>query len=194
MVRKIVVTGPPCSGKSSLLNDAVRAIEKSGRYNCIYLTEAASELISEGMDPRNSGVFQRAVIDRQLRKEDGIVIPGNGKDTVIVFDRSAVDGNAYVTDNEWTDILAERSLDREKVFARYDACIFLESRFFIDPGAYYEGNDCRYEEPDEVEALCRRAAEVYSGFPGTFITIPASEDVNEKREKFIETVLKLAGI
>ena len=72
-MKKIVLTGGPCSGKSTALSNIKETLENLG-YNVFIVNEAATELINNGIKPFGENAismydFQKYVIDYQLKQE-----------------------------------------------------------------------------------------------------------------------------
>ncbi len=89
-MRKVVITGPPLSGKSSVIKEL-----ETLDYNVVH--ESAREIIDllRGLkfkEPHKEKrhLFQREVVKLQIRKEDGV-----SHFPLIFFDRGIVDSIAY---------------------------------------------------------------------------------------------------
>ena len=70
-MKKIVITGGPCAGKTSALEILKKHFEQHGKRVSI-ISETAGELIGEGLMPFGDTVikFHSELISRQLLKED----------------------------------------------------------------------------------------------------------------------------
>lgn len=130
MIYKIALTGGPCAGKTTALRAIWLFLKKKG-YKVVIVPETATELINGGITPASVGQinFQKNLLELQLKKEQIFTESAKllGENVVIVFDRGCLDGKAYLTDDEYTDILYELNLNEEDLFNFYDAVIFLDS-------------------------------------------------------------------
>ena len=71
-IRKIVITGGPCAGKTTALSWIQNSFTKKG-YRVLFVPETATELISGGVAPWTCGSnidYQKGQVRLQLVKED----------------------------------------------------------------------------------------------------------------------------
>ena len=72
-IKKIVITGGPCSGKSTMLNLIENTFKEKG-YKVLIVSETATELIRGGISPlggkENMFIFQDYLLNLQLKKEE----------------------------------------------------------------------------------------------------------------------------
>ena len=73
MVKRIVLTGGPCAGKTTILSKIEQDLCEKG-YKVFVVRESATELISGGITPHDSGVgmksFQKLILMYQYQKEE----------------------------------------------------------------------------------------------------------------------------
>ena len=186
---EIVLTGGPCSGKSELVSVASEALKQKG-IPVFVVNDTATELLKGNLvfsdDPL---AFQQAVCSLQLQKEktmlEYVMSYLRGKslvNAVIIYDRSAWDGRAYIDDDEWI----------KKVFRKYGVYSNLGNRFVIhlESAAVIgrfskENNEERYENAEIAAKLDKRLFDIYRTHP-FFAHIPAREDFEQKKEEFTE--------
>lgn len=101
----MVLTGGPCSGKTTALS-RIRDYLVSHGYRVVILPEAATQLMGAGFSPhQNPELFQKAVLklisDSLELYSNMLVAEGAGPRTVILCDRLYLDGKAYCTKEEW---------------------------------------------------------------------------------------------
>ena len=162
---KIVLTGGPCAGKTSILSKLTQVLEERG-YKVFTVWEAATPLILNGIKPSNAISmieFQKSILDTQINNE--IAFDNAAKyyatDKVIIFyDRGIMDGAAYVDKNtEFKQLLASKGLTFAEVYNRYDAVLHLvtaadgaeEFYQWNNPNASDTGNNAaRSESPQEA--------------------------------------------
>ena len=110
----IVLTGGPCSGKTTALATIEKELTARG-YHVIIVPETASELISNGVRPFGNNAldnvsFQTLLMQQQYNKEKiystaAAQIPNN--QTVIVYDRGILDSKCYMSQDEFDYVLRE---------------------------------------------------------------------------------------
>ena len=93
MIKKIVLTGGPCAGKTTALQSIVEEFEEKG-FNIYIVPEAATLLINMGIKPfgRNALAnidFQKKIFDISLKLEKMAIETANksNKDSIILYDR-----------------------------------------------------------------------------------------------------------
>ena len=70
-IRKIVITGGPCAGKTTALSWIANNLPQKG-YTVLFVPETATELIGGGLTPWGCGTnldYQRCQMELQLTKE-----------------------------------------------------------------------------------------------------------------------------
>lgn len=113
---KIALTGGPCGGKTTSIDEVVlEFMEKD--YRVLVVPEAATILINMGIKPFGENKidnieFQRLVIDLQLKLESYAEEEAKKSDkkTIILCDRGIMDDKAYVTKEQFIELLKERNL------------------------------------------------------------------------------------
>lgn len=153
---KIVITGGPCAGKSTALKYVSEHLKK--RFEVLVLSETATELKNSGITPENIGhvEFQRLLFKLQMKKEEIITSAAKiqGKDTAIILDRGALDGKAYISDNDFRVILEEAAISEEEILNSYDAVFHLVTAAASGADKYtVKNNAARTETADEAFAI-----------------------------------------
>ncbi len=172
MVKKIVVTGGPCGGKSTAL-EAIQQRYGSGRV--LFVPEVATALFKGGFpvpgrDIRYSqewqDAFQPAVYYAQLSIEAIYELKAREQRAqLLICDRGLLDGAAYVQGGlpEYVELF---QLNKEEVYARYEQVVHFESTAVCNPVAYgAQGNENRYEPIERARYLDHRIREVWGGHP-----------------------------
>lgn len=191
-MKRIVVTGGPCGGKTTALASLKEALFANG-YVPVFVPECATALIASGIAPWTVTrlQFQRAIFELQLAQEDvfGRAASVIGDAVVLVCDRGLMDGRGYLTDEDFCGMLAEHGITREEALGRYGAIFHLESTAFGLGDAYtVENNASRMEDVDEaLEVECNiRAA--WEGHPHRVI-IGNEERFEDKCAHMLDEVL-----
>ncbi len=192
IVKKIVITGGPCAGKTTAM-DMLRQHFSGKGYRVYMGSETATDLISGGVAPWILGIpaFQTAVFSLQKAKEDAIERAARSMETekvLIVLDRGLLDGKAYMAPEEYAQILEENGLTEEEINARYDGVFHLVT---AANGArdYYTlaNNATRTETVEEAVLLDRRTAEVWMKHPNLKI-IDNSTGFAEKMTRLLRVI------
>lgn len=170
-IKKIVVTGGPCGGKTTALSRIQRDLSHLG-YTVLIVPETATSLISGGVAPWTCGTneeYQKCQMLMQLQKERifeqaAATMPGNK--IVIVCDRGELDNKAYMNDEEFAHVLSYLRMSEVELRDGYDAVFHLVT---AAKGAeeYYtlENNGARYESVEEAAALDDKFIQAWTGHP-----------------------------
>ncbi len=159
---KIVLTGGPCAGKTTL----TQVIAKTFPGEVFVVPEAASLLFSGGFprfpEQEAGRAVQRAIYHVQLELE--AAFRAKYADKVLVLDRGTVDGAAY-----WNagaeDYFRSLGSSLEAELQRYDKVIYLES---ADRDTYIRnksGNPNRTESWEEAQRLDEQTRKLWECHP-----------------------------
>ena len=168
-IKKIVLTGGPAGGKTTLTSRLVKELSGLG-YRVFIVPEAATELISQfGIKPFGNCLsmfdFQYFVTSSQMHKEQlakeaAELVPE--EKILILCDRGVIDNKAYVTQKEFNQVLARFNVTEKQMLESYDAVIHLVSSAKGAEFAYNYDNAARYEtleqarEKEDATLLCWR--------------------------------------
>jgi predicted ATPase len=188
----IVLTGGPCSGKSSSLAYLTEKLSDHG-FMVFVVPETATLITGNGIDRRKMDkpgqivVFEEAIFDMQMSFEDTYkqavsrIFPERRK--VILLDEGIMDIRDFLTDDVFNGILKRKGLTRAAIRHRYDGVIHLVT---AADGAveYYTGenNSARLETPEEALRIDVRTKESWLGHP-RFKIIDNSTDFEGKIKK-----------
>ncbi len=197
-IHKIVITGGPCAGKTTALSWIQNAFTRRG-YRVLFIPETATELISGGVAPwtcRSNMDYQKVQVRLQIEKEKVFEEAASTMDAekiLIICDRGALDNKAYMTDEEWNEVLT--SLDTNEVALRdtYDAVFHLVTAAKGARLAYSLANNAaRYETADEACSLDDRLIASWTGHPHLRI-IDNSTDFEHKLERLLAEMVSFLG-
>src|SRR3954464_6729220 len=127
-VPRIVLTGGPCAGKTSALSRLRARLQTYGRR--VYTTSEASTLMLDGgafvvgTTPSQQKTYQAGVLRITRAIEDALLAFARsvGDRAVLVCDRGAMDGKAYIPASLWDELLREtENAEAALRDGRYDA-------------------------------------------------------------------------
>jgi CYTH domain-containing protein/thymidylate kinase len=204
-IKKIVLTGGPCAGKTTAL---VRIIEYfSGMGFKVFTIPEVPTLYSQGgwnyLTPNRKLYYEgeRAILNTQLALEDSFMRLAEvcTKPTVIVCDRGTMDISAYMSPDMWEDITSQAGTDSSALRNRYDAVLHLVS---AADGAeqYYTTatNSTRYEQMNEeglkiARELDKKVIKAWSAHPHLRV-INNHDDFDTKLNRVIMEISNVLGL
>ena len=192
VVKRIVLTGGPCAGKSSSLELIELYLKKKG-YIVYIVKESATELINSGIKPFGDNAvdmvsFQDIIFQYQIQKEvlvDEVCKKFNDdKDIVILYDRGLMDNKAYINQLDFDKLLLKYNLSEEVILNRYDLVIHLES---AAKGKWYtkENNKARYEDRERAIEMDDKIFDAWSKHDN-LIRVINYENFKDKQDKILE--------
>lgn len=197
-ISKIVVTGGPCGGKSTGLRWIEESFTAMG-YKVLFIAETATELISGGVAPWTLGSnveFQKCIMGLQLKKEAVFEYAASTMDAekiLIVCDRGAQDNKAYMTEEEFAEVLLSENIDEISLRDNYDAVFHLVSAAKGAEKFYTTANNtARTETIEEASALDDKLISVWTGHPHLRI-IDNSTDFEGKMKKLMKEISSFLG-
>lgn len=197
-IKKIVITGGPCAGKSTALSWIQAEYAKKG-YSIIFVPESATELILAGISSStlNSDVeFQTALLKDQLTKEklfEEVAKKLPNDKVLIVCDRGAMDGKAYIKKHEYEQVLKYLGLNEVEIRDNYDAVFHLVTTA-IGAEDYYtlENNKARYETLEQAAVSDKKTLQAWTGHPHLRV-IDNSTDFEGKMRRLIREISSFLG-
>ena len=193
-MQKIVITGGPCAGKTTLIGILGPELVKHGK-SVYVLEECATEVLAQGLTPDTCGsvlAFQRHVFDRQLAKE--AQLSKLDDDVIVLLDRGLMDNAGYLPDDELDMLLAEQGMTRADAYARYDAVIHLVTAAIgAEEFFSHATNEHRLEGVEEAVRVDEALVRGWSGHPNLQI-IDNQGTFEDKLERAVAAVLTAAGI
>ena len=205
MIKKIVLTGGPCAGKTTAL---VRVIDhfNSRGFKVFCVPEVPTIYSLAGwnyLTPNRQLYFEgeRAILETQLALEDHFMRLASvcNKPVLIVCDRGAMDISAYIAPEEWESICGEAGTNSNVLRERYDAVLHLVS---AADGAeqYYTTatNSTRYEKADEeglriARELDKKVIKAWTGHPHLRV-INNHDDFDCKMQRVLREISNVLGL
>jgi thymidylate kinase len=116
-VYRVCLTGGPCSGKTSSVAEISDRLRSRG-FGVYVVPEAATLLFTGGCSfvdqtPEQVSTFQASLLRTQMALEDNFyrIATAASRPSVLLCDRGAMDGRAYMSAEQWEAMLAENSWD-----------------------------------------------------------------------------------
>lgn len=158
---RIVLTGGPCGGKTTLLRE-LRAADLRGERRL--LVPAAAPLLFQAglasLDGRRQS-FQQAVVKLQIALEE-VCAAAAHLHQVLLCHRGTLDALAYWLRNGWDggEFFAATGMSREEHYQRYLGVIHLQNAAIGAEGFYRRWPDAHrpetIEQAAEIDRLCAR--------------------------------------
>lgn len=198
-INKIVLTGGPCSGKTTALTWINNYFSKRG-YTVLAVPETATELISNGVAPWTCDTnydFQTLQVKLQKEKEEifesaAKTMKSNNK-ILIVCDRGVLDNKAYMTETEFRRILKDLGSSEIRERDSYDAVFHLVTAAKGKESVYNcESNIARTESIEEARKVDDDIIAAWTGHPH-FRIIDNSTDFEEKLERLLKEITVFLG-
>ena len=199
-ISRIVLTGGPAAGKTTLISRILKEFKAEEGWKVITIPETATDLIAGfGIRPFGNCIsmedFQYFVISDQLHKEKMALAGAQmvpEEKVLVIYDRAIPDDQAYVSDEQYRKTLAHFGLSPESVLSRYDAVLHLVTCAKGAEFAYNFGNAARSESIEEARHKDDLTLRAWSGHPALCV-IDNSEDFEAKIQKAISQIYKLLG-
>lgn len=203
----IVLTGGPCSGKSSILALIRDRLSKRG-MQVLTVPEYATHFFanSDGFQvdwvgTQKEEALQDILLRFQVTQENMFhdFASLNSKPAVLLLDRAVMDQKVFVSsDKIWESALKDSSVTEEQLLARYDLVMHLGT--CAKGGDYQWGpgsnNPGRYHNPEEAAKLDDTCAQVYDKHK-QFRMVPHCGKFEDKVEhvmKYLEEALGQDGL
>ena len=197
-ITKIVITGGPCAGKSTAMSWIQNAFSARG-YQVLFVPETATELITSGVAPWSCGTnldYQRCQMQLQLYKEAVFTQAAVSMHTdrvLIVCDRGTLDNKAYMTELEFSAVLASIGANEVELRDNYDAVFHLVTAAKGAEAFYTTANNqARTETPEQAIALDEKLIAAWTGHPHLRI-IDNTTDFEAKMKRLIAEISAFLG-
>ncbi|HCW92792.1 MAG TPA: hypothetical protein DHM44_03830 [Flexistipes sinusarabici] len=193
---KIVVTGGPCAGKTTIIPKIEKELKKRG-FNALILPEVPTLFSNMGfkLGPENPHIseIQKLMFRTQLYFEDQMSRLCSGDPyTVILLDRGLLDYWTYTPVETWAECLEEAKIGTNDLFSRYDFVLFLDS-VAVSSERYYElvkfSNTARFEDAKQAKRNNAKLLQIWSKHP-SFSHFSPNESLDKKISKIIGYVEK----
>ena len=197
-VSKIVITGGPCGGKTTALSRIQRDLSHLG-YTVLTVPETATALISGGVAPWTCATnveYQKCQMLMQMQKEQvfqraAATMPD--EKIVIVCDRGELDNKAYMSNEEFSEVLDFLGKTEIELRDDYDAVFHLVTAAKGAEEFYtLENNAARYESVEEAAELDDKFIAAWTGHPH-FRVIDNRSDFEAKMRHLMREITYFLG-
>ena len=199
-MKRIVLTGGPCAGKTTALVKIIEHFSSLG-YKVFIIPEVPTLFSQAGMDylTDNHAFFyegEKATLEMQLALEDKFtrIAETITTPTIIVCDRGTMDISAYMKPEMWDEITAGVGTCSEKLRARYDAVLHLVSAADGAEQFYTTANNAERTEGLELaRELDKKVIQAWSEHPHIRV-INNHENFDTKINRVIQEISNILEI
>lgn len=201
-IKKIVLTGGPCAGKTTALVCINDYFTKLG-YKVFSVPEVPTMVTQSGWSylTKNPAFYyegEKIILELQLALEDKIqrLAETCTEPCLIVCDRGAMDISTYIAPEMWKDLMKSCDVDEQSLMNRYDGVVHLSSAAAGAEEFYtLETNVNRYEKADEAglalaRSLNTKVLEVWSKHP-VMRTIASMDDFDAKMKLVLKAIFEM---
>ncbi len=206
-IKKIVLTGGPCAGKTTALVRVIEHFSNLG-YKVFTIPEVPTMFTKAGMDylTRNREFFyegEKATLKTQLALEDTFAHLARtitDQPVLLVCDRGTLDISCYLSPEQWRQITAAVGMTPAQLSEeRYDAVLHLVSAADGAEQYYTTENNAQRNEPATEEGLRmarlldRRVIEAWSSHPHLRV-INNHDDFDTKINRVLLEISNVLGL
>ncbi len=197
-IKKIVITGGPCGGKSTALSWIQNTFSQVG-YTVLFVPETATEFISGGVAPWTCGTnvdYQKCQMKLQLTKEALFAKAAatmSAEKILIVCDRGAIDNKVYMNDREFAEVLEFVGKSEIELRDSYDAVFHLVTAAKGAEEFYTTANNsARTETAQEAAAMDDKFIAAWTGHPHLRV-IDNSTGFEDKMRRLVAEIRAFLG-
>ena len=210
-VTKIALTGGPCGGKSSCLNQVMKRLQEQGYM--VFVAPEMPTMLKQHCECPFPFVPDASVADSahmlcwegnkmrmQQELEDSLhdIAASSGKKTVIICDRGLPDSAAYTSEHEFQTILEEHDWILDKLMNRYSSSFTSSLRRSTRPCTrkLAENNPARHESEEEARAQDLRTQQAWATHPNVAMirNMLCGEDFELKKQLTVNAVFEHLGL
>lgn len=196
-IKKIVLTGGPCAGKTTAFNWIQNNFSKQG-YKVLFIPESATELITSGIAPWETSStldFQETIIKMQMEKEKiyeecARKLPFDK--ILLVCDRGVIDGKAFMSKRDFNYLLKSLKVTESDLKDSYDAVFHLVSAAKGAKEFYNLDNPARTETIEEAIKSDNALINAWTGHSHLRV-IDNSSDFEEKMKRLMREISGVLG-
>jgi predicted ATPase len=206
-VTEIVLSGGPCSGKSTSLASLSAKLVEWG-YRPLIVPELATTLMSGGLHDLGAIAGRDHAHFLEIEKQMLLMMRAarlqylalaqtfvqRGEKVVLIYDRAEADVAAYVGPEDFARLCGEAGLSVLDVRDSYDAVIYLVTAAIGAEHAYTTANNAtRRETIEEAREVDLRTRTAWQGHPNLWI-VDNSTDFQGKIARVLAVTARILGI
>jgi CYTH domain-containing protein len=204
-IKRIVLTGGPCAGKTTALVRIVDYFSNLGFK--VFTVPEVPTMYSQGgwsyltPNPKLYYEGEKAILETQLALEDSFMRLAETctKPAFVVCDRGTLDISAYIAPDMWLDITGKCGTSTNELRERYDAVLHLVSAADGAEQYYTTANNAqRYEQMNEeglriARGLDKKVIKAWTGHPHLRV-INNHDDFDCKMNRVIMEISNVLGL
>lgn len=195
-ITKIVITGGPCSGKTTSLNRIKKHFESLG-YKVLIVPAVGTNMIACGLKPIEAidyNEYEKLILSSQIALEETFESAVNNLSSekiLIICDRGALDVKAYSTEKDFKLICNDLDVNENELKQEYDAVFHLKTVAKGHEEEYKQVEELRIADIEDAIILDDKTISAWTGHPNLRIidSYPFIEDKIKKLIKEISTFL-----
>lgn len=191
MIKRIVLAGGPCAGKSTALAEVPKRLPD---INFILKPEAASIVLAEdggwNKHTQDKIFLKQVALEKQAMID---AVASNHECNVILYDRGFLDQKVYATESKWEAMKGAYKRAGSNIYDRYDHVIYLHSVARGKPELYSnETNPNRTGNADRAAHICRKTEEAWSDHP-SMVVVDNANDMKGKIDWVVWHIIQMVA-
>lgn len=197
-IKKIVVTGGPCAGKTTGICKIPGVVETLG-WRTVLIPEAATETILAGVTPvdMKSSFFQAGILMNQMAKEkifNYYAEQFEAEKVLLICDRGMMDNMAYCSESEFDFAMRKAKINKITARDSYDAVFHLVTAADGAEEFYtLSNNAARKETAEEARMLDMKTRNCWLGHPHLRVIDNSRDTFDDKIKWLIEEICSFLG-
>jgi len=193
MIKKILITGGACAGKTTSIQKIKEYLE-SKNYKVLIAKEAPTFLINSGFKPEKMGKtnFLKMVLEVQLNlKRYYDEYSKTNSNAIVIFDGGPLDNMKFIPKFEFENMIKDFNITSDEILNWYDGIIHLETVAKTDLEMYSkDSNPARTSDAETAVKRDDMLLEIYKKHRNRII-VKSNSNFNEKINDVINAVKKI---
>lgn len=193
MIKKILITGGACAGKTTSI-EKIKEYLEGKNYKVLVAKEAPTFLINSGFSPEKMGKmnFLKMVLEVQLNlKRYYDEYAKKGGNEIIILDGGPLDNMKFIPKFELENMMKDFNITCDEILNWYDGIIHLETVAKTDLKMYStKSNPARTSDAETAVKRDDILLEIYKKHPKRII-VKSNPNFDEKIKDLIDGVKKI---